>query len=233
MGSVALSDYREGPSDVDFVAVSGEVFSEDELDSLQEIHHTMHGHGKPWFDGIYVTWDDLLRNPSDIEHVPFNLGKTFARAGGAEANLSVWLTLRNHPFAIRGPHAPVVWYGESAIQHWTMSNLSTYWRSQAERLDDSPPQDRRSMDRATLWCVAGAARLHYTITALDVTSKSGACHYALTRFPERWHAVIGEAQTVRSGGSASRRSLEERRVDVRDFVRFVIQDARAELHGPS
>lgn len=81
------------------------------------------------------------------------------------------------------------------------------------------------MDWTTEWCVAGASRLHCTITNLDVTSKWGACEYALARFPQRWHTVIREAQAVRRGGSAAGRDLEERKRDVRDFALFVIDDA--------
>jgi hypothetical protein len=231
VGSVALGDYRPGPSDVDFVAVSSTLLNEYELDRLQEIHQALFLHGKPWFDGIYVTWDDLKRNPTEIERVPFNLGKTFGRTGGAEANPSVWLTLRNHRFVIRGPRAPVIWYDDTAIRQWNMSNLSSYWHRAADRLD-ATEYTPRSMDGETVWCVAGAARPHCTITTLDVVSKWGACEYALARFPDQWHTVIREAQAVRSGGRASGRSMEERRNDVRDFVLFVIDDARAQMSGP-
>lgn len=230
VGSIALSDYHPGPSDVDFVAVTGTPVTNNEIDCLREIHATLRRLGKPWFDGIYVTWDDLTRNPSDIEHVPFSLGNTFGHTGGAEANPSVWLTLRNYPFAIRGRQAPTVWYDESAIRRWNLANLNSYWRGVADRLDKTAytPQ---SMDWETVWCVAGVARLHYTITSLNVTSKSGACRYALAQFPGRWHTVIREAQGVRNGGHASDRSLEERRKDVRDFVRLVIDDAAAQWIG--
>lgn len=89
VGSIALGDYHPGSSDVDFVAVTQKPLAGRELDRLQQIHERLLVHGKLWFDGIYVTWDDLMRNPSDIEHVPFNLRNTFGRTGGAEANPSV------------------------------------------------------------------------------------------------------------------------------------------------
>lgn len=230
VGSIALGDYRAGLSDVDFVAVSGNPLAEGELGRLQEIHRALRLHGKPWFDGIYVTRNDLMRNPTEIATVPFNLRETFGHTGGAEANPSVWLTLRNHPFAVRGPRAPVIWYDEAAIRQWNMSNLNSYWRGVADRLDSADaPDDPQSMDWETMWCVAGVTRLHYTITSLDVISKWGACVYALARFPDRWHTVIREAQAVRCGESAFGRNLDARRSDVRAFMRYVIEDASAHL----
>jgi hypothetical protein len=88
------------------------------------------------------------------------------------------------------------------------------------------------MDWATLWCVAGVARLHYTIVNMDIISKAAACTYALERFPQRWHTVIREAAAVRAGEPAGDRDLAERHIDVRDFVRFVIEDANGLTQHP-
>jgi hypothetical protein len=233
VGSVALRDYHPGQSDVDFVAMTRDRLRPEELEQLRQLHAHMRSHGKPWFDGIYVTWLDLDRDPTWIEDVPFALERRFEPTGGAEANPSVWLTLRNHPVAARGPAAPSVWYDESAIRDWNIANLNSYWRRQAERLETATEiVDGLAMDWATLWCVAGVSRLHYTAANIDVISKAAACSYALERFPQRWHTVIREAAAVRAGDPARDRDIEDQRIDVRDFIRFVIEDANALAQHP-
>jgi hypothetical protein len=67
LASVALADYCHGQSDVDFVSVTGERLHAEELGRLRQVHEIMRSHGKPWFDGIDVTWNDLTRNPAEFE----------------------------------------------------------------------------------------------------------------------------------------------------------------------
>ena len=49
------------------------------------------------------------------------------------------------------------------------------------------------------WCVSGVARLAYTRATGEVTSKTGACRYALTIYPERRHPIVLQALAIRSG----------------------------------
>src|SRR6266496_5875858 len=74
VGSIALGDYRAGQSDIDFVAVGGNVLTERERERLRDVHAgLLDAVPKPWFDGIYVTWEDLRKDPTVIEEVPFSL----------------------------------------------------------------------------------------------------------------------------------------------------------------
>ncbi len=85
----------------------------------------------------------------------------------------------------------------------------------------------QAMNGILQWCVPGVARLHYTIATGDITSKSGACRYALSTFPITWHAVINEALALRRGEQPVRRSRSSRRRDVLGFMAFVIDDVNA------
>jgi len=235
VGSVALDDYRAGQSDIDFVAVASEAFVSEELDLLERVHRRLRSDiPKPWFDGIYVTWSELGRNPMDLKVAPFTHEGRFERGRGFEANPSTWLTLRNHPLSLRGPDAPRVWYDLAAIRRWNVDNLNSYWRGMANRVRNpvygaALITGDRAVNWAIGWCVPGVARLNYTITTGDVISKSGACRYALDCFPERWHMVVREALALRNGERPAPRGRVAQRRDVLGFMEAVIDGANDQL----
>jgi hypothetical protein len=233
VGSTALGDYSPGQSDVDFVAVTGDLLTTEEREQLRSLHAgLLEVVPRPFLDGIYVTWEHLRQNPSMCEDVPFTLEGTFEPTGGFEANPSTWLTLAPYPLAVRGRAAPSVWHDRTAIRQWNLDNLNSYWRGLVQQGRSAASRVRsmvndEAMNGIVQWCVPGVARLHYTIVTGDITSKSGACRYALTTFPDTWHAVVDEALTLRRGEQPVRRSRQSRRRDVLGFMEFVIDDANA------
>jgi hypothetical protein len=233
VGSTALGDYTPGQSDVDFVAVTGEPFTTGERVPLRHVHEELwEAIPRPFFDGIYVTWEHLQQHPATAEDVPFALEGTFQPTGGFEANPSTWLTLARYPLAVRGPAVPSVWYDRAAIRQWNIDNLNSYWRGLVQQGRSAGSQLRsmisdQAMNDILQWCVAGVARLHYTIVTGDITSKSGACRYALATFPDTWHTVINEALALRRGEQPVPRSRLSRRRDVLGFMDFVIDDVNA------
>jgi hypothetical protein len=233
VGSTALGDYTPGQSDVDFVAVTGDLLTAGERERLSSMHGDLRAAvPSPHFDGIYVTWEHLQQNPLASSDAPFTLEGTFEPTGGFEANPSTWLTLARYPLAVRGPAAPGVWYNRAAIRQWNIDNLNSYWRGLLEQGRSAGSRvgfmvSARAMNDIVQWCVPGVARLHYTITTGDITSKSGACRYALATFPDTWHTVINEALALRRGEQPIRRSRLSRRRDVLGFMEFVIDDVNA------
>ena len=57
VGSVALGDYQEGRSDIDFIALVAAPLSGPQLESLMRIHTTMAAASGPPFDGFYIEQD--------------------------------------------------------------------------------------------------------------------------------------------------------------------------------
>lgn len=226
VGSIALGDYRPGRSDVDFIAVVQKGLSEDEITALEHVHSALQSdHPMTPFDGFYMTWPDLAHNPEEIEAAPSILHGKFDRSPSFEANPSTWVTLRNHPLAVRGPAVPRVWHDAGVVRRWNAGNLSSYWRGLAEQARNATmPVTDGIMDQVVGWCVPGVTRLHYTIMTGDTTSKAGASRYALDTFPVRWHAVLEEAQALRDGRHPVPRPVEERRRDVVEFMDHVIAD---------
>jgi predicted nucleotidyltransferase len=89
VGSIALGDYRAGQSDIDFIAVIRDGLSEEELVCLERVHSALRVEKPmPPFDGFYVAWPDLERNPEEIEAVPSIFHGRFDRSPSFEANPS-------------------------------------------------------------------------------------------------------------------------------------------------
>ena len=228
VGSLALNDYREGTSDVDFVAVTGSRLSPDEMTHLDAIHRTLLTDlARPWFDGIYVTWEDLTHNPDEARTVPHSQEGRFDRERGFEANPATWRILRNHAMTVRGS-ATHIWFDAHVLRSWMLANLSSYWADMATQLENAASRlTGEDVSRAVVWCVSGVLRLAYTLETADVTSKSGACRHALSRYPARWHPIVLDALAIRSGqpqhGTRSATPIE----DTIAFMRYVTQRENA------
>jgi hypothetical protein len=227
VGSIGLGDYVPGQSDVDFVAVTRDSLSTRDLDLLKGVHDELQtAHSRPWFCGIYVTWEGLNHDP-EAQHAPFYLEGTFGAGGGFEANPVVWFTLKHHAHALRGPARPDVWHDPEVLRRWNLDNLNSYWQNLVDEGRRVPVEEAHPLtDYMLFWCVSGPVRLHFTVNTEEVTSKSGACRYALQRFPEHWHPLIREAIAARHGLSLLP-PRPARRGETLDFMAHVIADANA------
>jgi hypothetical protein len=223
VGSVALDDYRDGCSDVDFVALVGSPLSSGEMDRMEVVHRGLLTEGgRPWLDGLYLTWSDLAQSPDEVQIAPHSLEGQFRRSRSFEANPVTWRTLRNHPLTVRGP-VPSVWHDPDFLKTWTLHNLNSYWADVAEQLERAVFRlTEPAISEAIPWCVSGVARLAYTRATGEVTSKTGACRYALTVYPDRWHSIILQALAIR-GGTRPEADPPKPIEDTIAFMRHVIQ----------
>jgi hypothetical protein len=201
VGSVALGDFRPRTSDIDYLAVTAVRPEGSALAALRRVHHRLRARGRPYFDGVYVTWEDLARDPIHAGPGPSSHEGRFQppRRGGCDP--VAWHTLALHGVACRGP-APdriTVRTDRSALAAWAVSNLDSYWR----RLLRQAARSGSLWGAATLtpygavWIVTGVSRMHYTLATGGICSKEDSCRYALATFPERWHRVVNEAARIR------------------------------------
>ena len=66
VGSVALGEFRPRTSDVDFVAATARPPDAPGLRALDRAHRRVkRAFPVPHFDGIYVTWEELSRDPGN------------------------------------------------------------------------------------------------------------------------------------------------------------------------
>ncbi|MDE3721532.1 DUF4111 domain-containing protein [Nocardiopsis sp. N85] len=231
-GSVALGDFRPHTSDVDFVVVTAARPGPEETDLLRHAHaRTRVDVPRPQFNGIHVTWDDLVRDPAFCGPVASVTGGRFRTHATADVNPVTWHTLARHGVTVRGPH-PLeldVWEEREVLRTWSLGSLDEHWsrwREKAGRL--VTPRGLAALGSlAPSWSVLSVSRLHFTLKTGEITSKSGAGAYALHAFPERWQRIVNECLRVRRGAHAPslyENALARRRAAL-DYIEMVLDDA--------
>jgi hypothetical protein len=202
VGSVALDDFRPRTSDIDFVAVTGPRPDAAALIALSRVHVRLQARWpRPFFDGLYVTWDDLALDPSHVGPRPHSHEGQFDADSSSTPDPVTWHTLTRYGAACLGPSPSDldIWAHQLGLATWTVGNLEIYWRrwrARASRLL-SPFGVFSLSPYATVWGVTGVSRLHYTLATGDICSKDAAGRYALAAFPEQWHRVVQEALRIR------------------------------------
>jgi hypothetical protein len=259
-GSTALGEFRPQTSDIDFLAVTSNRPDAAALAALSRAHVRLrHRCPRPFFDGRYVTWNDLARDPRHADPGPYSYeGHFHARGYGADP--VTWHTVADHGVRCRGaePADLAIWTDAAALASWTLNNFDSYWRPLLKRARRFP--DPWSLTAFTsygaVWVALGVCRLHYTLATGKIASKEEAGCYGIETFPERWHRALNEALRIRRADRARpdvtsafaeiiddlriRRAPEggslyptpvERRNDVLAFADMVIADANRQF-GP-
>jgi Domain of unknown function (DUF4111)/Nucleotidyltransferase domain len=231
VGSVALGDYQEGRSDIDFVALVAALPGVPDLESLARIHAAMATSEGPHFDGFYIEQDQLGRTPSLGKRAPFSLHGVFrSDAACPEINPVTWLCLAHHGIAVRGrpPETLGITIGPALLQAFQVNNLRTYWEPWID--DGSKALACKAPDELVgaavlAWGVLGTLRIACTLETGRIVSKSAAGRWALTRYPPDRHPVVHDALSARR--SAVSRLPVSRCRDALEFMRSVVSDVLA------
>jgi len=227
VGSLALGGYREGTSDVDFLAIVSRPLGGADLGALRRVHAGLaEGRGRPDLDGVYLLASDLALPPAQVTG-QVRAGKGEIRTDdGYEPNPVSRLVLARHGLAFRGPDRDELGVEPSRVElaAWTAANLATYWMPWVQSYSRSVRPSALS-GRAVQWGVLGAPRLHYTLATGEVTTKEEAARYAARTFGPAWHDILDEALRLRKRGRGTTyRTPAARRRDAVDFIRTVITD---------
>jgi hypothetical protein len=207
IGSVALGDFRNQASDIDFVAVTADRPDPTTGTALERVHARLAKRWpRPFLDGFYVTWDDLSDDPARAQSGPHSHEGRFHPDRDSPADPITWHTLARYGVACRGP-APAdieIWNDSAAVAAWTLENLDSYWRKLLDHAGRVPSLWAAAMltPYGAVWVVTGVSRMHYTLATGDICSKEDAANYALTAFDRRWHRVALEALRIRRQDNA-------------------------------
>jgi hypothetical protein len=223
-GSASMGDFHPEISDVDVVAVGSRGANEADLDTLAILHHP----SRPFVDVLYITGADLLGDPRLLSSA-YSLAGTFHRQGAFAANPVTWRDLQTRATSVRGRELREsdVWFDADVLRRWNVDNLERYWRGQVESWCRVEPTEARVRHEYGLqWLVLGVPRLHFTISTLEVTSKTAAGYYALEVVDRQWHPLIEAAIALRADqGAPVRMSPEQARDQAVELAVWFIEDA--------
>lgn len=242
VGSVALGAYRDGRSDIDFIAVVDQGLEKVELRRLRFQHLRSGlttgarsvGHGRSLLtgtcNGSFILAKDLERPVTEIVPAASHVGHHFQSGqGGSEVNPVGWKVLAERAVAIRGPRPAALALDPqpALLRSWNLENLESYWRPWTASVAGGRSTRFRLRPRwSTAWGVLGAPRLHHTISTGEVISKEAAGEYALDVFDHRWHPLVQDALAYwRREASRLNFSPDQRRHHTCAFVLEVIDAA--------
>lgn len=195
-GSVALGDYRDGQSDLDFIAVLSDVANSAALTGVHADLAARFPHID--CDGIYLRPGELARPPGGKGPAARDGRVTLASAD--ERHPVSWLLLADSGIALRGPKPDhsLIAADRDAASAYSRANLAAYWQGWLARYRlVSGRLDQAQADDAVAWSVLGVLRVHHTMVSGSVGSKSAAADHGLTHFP-RHSQIIAEALRLRT-----------------------------------
>jgi hypothetical protein len=243
IGSTALGAFRQGRSDIDFVAVLAKQLQPGELRELRRTVQASGAHalardavlGRRWplvCNGVYVTKRDLASSSLLVEPAAAHVAGRYTTGHAFEVNPVTWHTLAHHGITIRGPtpDALSIFVDDLQLRDWTLTNLNTHWRDWTKTAHHRvAPGVNPFYRRGAAWGVLGAPRLHRTVCAAEIISKESAGRYALRTFSKRWHPIIRDALAYWGGSQGSHMSPFHRQREATRFVERVIADANVKV----
>lgn len=236
-GSVALEDYIEGSSDIDFLAVVREPLTPTDIQVICAAHEKVEA-DIPNTDlmGAYILLDDLGKKPSGNSTLLTYYNKQLHTNGfGADINPITWWILKKHGIKIYGSDLTFDYDIEiDSLLEYVISNLNSYWVSWIDRLEQQVSLDHLSnqemnveqLDEAIEWCTLGMLRQLYTLKEHGITSKVGAGKYGIKELPVKWHKLVHEAVAIKQlKPDRYYESQRERLTDLVALLRFIQSEA--------
>jgi len=238
-GSVALGNYIEGSSDIDFIVILSDPPNKSDIQTISEAHKEVEIEF-PEADimGAYLHVNDLGKPESEISSLVTYYNKQVHTNGyGADINPITWWILKNHGIKVYGSEQSLNYEVEiKSLVGYVIDNLNTYWVSWIDRLEKQLTSinlaDQESivkqLDQAVEWCTLGMLRQLYTIKEHSIKSKVEAGYYGITTMPQQWHGLIYEAINIkRLLPDRYYYSNEQRLTDLVALLRYIHLEANS------
>jgi len=228
VGSIALGEFNEQFSDIDFITVLNCRVTSLETDHLRNIHQTIDKTHPRWrMSGSYILSSDLGKPGNDIAlRLHFHHGILHPFAQNSLNSIS-WWELKNHGIAIVGsdPRKLPFTVNWDLLLKEMRQNLNSYWLSWTHH----PPRlILMYSDWGIQWAVLGVLRHFYTFRENSITAKVRAANYALDHLPLQWHPLVPEAVSIRQCKKSSSYRLKfGRMVEAVHLLKYIINRCNA------
>ncbi|WP_088013709.1 aminoglycoside adenylyltransferase domain-containing protein [Gottfriedia acidiceleris] len=230
-GSITLGAFKNGFSDIDFIAVVKRDVSDADVKILKKIHKDVQRKfPNTILDGWYILNEDIQSiNEEGNLCIRFNDGK-YQGLHKFQRNSIDAFQLKKYGITVKGLNIEKV---DISVNWDTLlsnmrDNLNSYWISWLNNCKKFPTINYLSLFvslRSIEWGILGVSRLYYTFKENDITSKVAAGEYVLGAVPIRWHKIINESMRLRTDNKKSYyKSIYTRRKDAIDYVEFMIEE---------
>ena len=191
-GSLVTGDFNPSTSDIDFMILTSELPSSEQIQALESLHQKLWIAGDKWaekLEGAYVPEDVIRRHVAHASPVPaVNEGRFYLAPLGSD-----WLfqraVLRRPEARLDGPDlskiiAPVQ---RQQLQAALREVLIGWWQP---FLDHHERLDRPGYQPFAVFSMCRA--LHFSATG-EIASKVASAQWALAELPVEWHSLIRQA----------------------------------------
>jgi predicted nucleotidyltransferase len=201
-GSVALGDFHEDKSDIDFIILVENHPDKKLHPLLRQLHVSIEErYRKPNLSGCYITRENLdIGNAATVKVLQYNEGRLDERLFEmAEVTLYELKTTAVTTAGIPVAELPITIDLHQVLQ-FLHRNINSYWtaRISGTRFLSVQTLQLILLPRLTEWIVLGVARQLYTLRTGKITSKTEAGAYCLENLPQQYHSIIREALEIRS-----------------------------------
>lgn len=168
-GGVVFGEWAPRESDVDFAATLAHRPEPAEVEALRGVHAQMVAYSSIRFDGPHLLAADLACDPRTLPPLPEMIPTRKLEVLTSPSRMITWHELAKAGITVAGPELSTlqIWTDKQALHDYTVDNLDTYWRSNAEGLARATaadlPTDQRERDYLLTHCILASVRLHHLL----------------------------------------------------------------------
>ncbi|MEH7126136.1 nucleotidyltransferase domain-containing protein [Bacillus sp. JJ1773] len=204
-GSIALNSYKNGSSDIDFIAIVNRHFTEEEVKILSKIHRELiNKYKNTIMDGCYLLWEDIGKKKTETKKCLYVYEGKVGRSNHV-INPITWWILREKGISIIGPEITSFHFevDKSDLVDYVLKNMNTYWLNRLKTIERFNRivhlLPNKLVDWEVQWSITGVLRQFYTLREHKIISKVDACNYAIKYMPESLHNIVKESISIREG----------------------------------
>lgn len=193
--SIALGAFDINKSDIDFITILNEEFTNEEIVRLKTIHRELNDKFKyaKRMEGMYITMDKIVNINADITPYIYFANKSLHDYGYYDINYVTWWTLKNNSIGINSPDINnlklnVEWINIIDTMNY---NLNRYWKNK---------MNNNFIFLTDYWVefsVLTLCRILYTLEHKEIISKTESAKYQMNNLPDNFRLVIQEALRIR------------------------------------
>lgn len=207
-GSIALGDFIEGTSDIDFIAILSEPHTMSDIQAISSAHKEVETEF-PQTDimGAYLLKSDLGKPQAELSSLLTYYNKELHTNGfGSDINPITWWILKYYGIKVYGSAQPLNYELEiRTLIRYIIEKLNTYWINWINGLENQlasinlldTESVTKHLDEAVEWCTLGMLRQLYTLKEHNIKSKVKAGYYGISIIPKQWHGLIYEAINIK------------------------------------